>query len=85
MTAIRLLLFGAICAALLPCGVEAQTKKPAAKPAVAAPAPAPVADPGAAKSLGTSGSWTAYMAQNKAGRICYLVGQPEKTEPENKE
>jgi hypothetical protein len=31
--------------------------------------------------LGSEGSWSAYLAQNKAGKVCYLVGQPEKTDP----
>ena len=80
MTATRLLVLGAICAMLLPHAAET-ANKPKAKPAPASQAPAPAADPGPAKSLGSAGSWTAYMAQNKAGKICYLVGQPEKTEP----
>jgi invasion associated locus B (IalB) protein len=83
MTAIRALVLGAICAALLPHGVEAETKKPKPKPAAPASAPAlaPAADPGVAKALGSAGSWTAYVAQNKSGKVCYVVGQPEKTEP----
>jgi hypothetical protein len=80
MTATWLLVLGAIGAALLPHAAEA-VNKPKAKPTPAAPAPAPVADPGLAKSLGSAGSWTAYMAQNKTGKVCYLVGLPEKTEP----
>jgi hypothetical protein len=48
-----------------------------AKPAVPA---APSADPGPAKPLGSDGAWTAFLAQNKAGKVCYLVGQPEKSE-----
>jgi hypothetical protein len=79
MTAIRMLLVGALCAALLPLAAAAETK-PKAKPA-APPAPTAAADPGPAHLLGTSGSWNAYMAQNKAGKICYIAGQPEKTEP----
>lgn len=75
----RLLIFGAICAVLLPHTAGAATKKPAPKPAPAAPAPS--ADPGPAKALGTAGSWTAYLAQNRAGKVCYLAGQPEKSEP----
>jgi hypothetical protein len=81
MTATRFLILGAICAMLLPDAAGAATKKPSPKPAAAAPAPAPGADPGPAKVLGTAGSWTAYLAQNKAGKVCYLAGQPEKTEP----
>ena len=73
----RPLLLGAICVALLPASTMAA--KPKAKPP---PAPAVTTmDPGLAKPLGSAGSWTAYLAQNKAGKVCYLVGQPEKTEP----
>ncbi|HEV2189101.1 MAG TPA: invasion associated locus B family protein [Stellaceae bacterium] len=79
MTAIRLLVLGVICAGFLPTPAEAATKEPNPKPAVAPTTPAP--DPGLAKSLGSAGSWTAYLAQNKAGKVCYLVGQPEKSEP----
>ncbi|HWB50710.1 MAG TPA: invasion associated locus B family protein [Stellaceae bacterium] len=50
--------------------------KPAAHPNGAA-----VTDPGPAKSLGSAGGWTAYLAENKAGKVCYLVGHPEKSEP----
>ena len=39
------------------------------------------ADPGPAKPLGTAGAWSAYLAENKAGKVCYLVGHPEKSEP----
>jgi len=80
MTATRLLVLGAICVAMLSHAGETATK-PKTKPAPAAQAPTATADPGPAKSLGTEGSWTAYLAQNKAGKICYLVGQPEKSEP----
>jgi hypothetical protein len=81
MTKIGLLLLGAIGIALLPASPSSAAKKPKAKPAPAAtPAPA-TADPGPAKSLGSAGSWTAYLAQNKSGKVCYLVGLPEKTEP----
>jgi hypothetical protein len=80
MTKIRLLLLGAICAALLPISPGQAAKKPKPKPTPAAAAPA-AADPGPAHSLGSAGSWTAFLAQNKAGKVCYLVGQPEKTEP----
>ena len=55
-------------------------KKPLPKPP-AATAPTASADPGPAKSLGGAGSWSAYVAQNKAGKVCYLVGAPEKSEP----
>jgi hypothetical protein len=80
MTKTRLLICGAICAVALPAASGFAAKKPAPNPPPAATAPAP-ADPGPAKSLGSAGSWTAYLAQNKAGKVCYVVGQPEKTEP----
>jgi invasion protein IalB len=54
------------------------TAKPAAKPA---PAEAPSADPGPGKPLGSSvGGWTAYLAQNSTGKVCYVVAQPEKSQ-----
>jgi hypothetical protein len=71
-------LLGAICLVLVPVGTAlaaTKIKTPAAT------AQAPVADPGAAKPLGSDGAWTAYLAQNKAGKVCYLVGVPEKTDP----
>jgi hypothetical protein len=81
MTKTSLLILGAFCAAWLP-GLPgfAAAKKPAPNSPPPAASP-PVADPGPAKPLGSAGSWTAYLAQNKGGKICYLVGQPEKTEP----
>ncbi|HEX3862969.1 MAG TPA: invasion associated locus B family protein [Stellaceae bacterium] len=45
----------------------------------AAPAAAPV--PAGTESLGKAGSWAAYMSQDKTGKVCYLVGQPERTAP----
>jgi len=53
--------------------------KPKAKPEPSA-AGASV-DPGPAKPLGGDGGWNAYLAQNKNGKVCYLVGAPQKTEP----
>jgi len=69
-------LFGAICLVVLPVSATLATP-PKTKPAVTT---APTPDPGAAKPLGTDGAWTAYLAQNKAGKVCYLVGTPEKSE-----
>lgn len=80
MSKIWLLVFGAISLGLLPVCVTLAASKPKTKPP-AATAPAPASDPGPAKPLGTEGAWTAYLAQNKAGKVCYLVGTPEKTEP----
>jgi hypothetical protein len=75
----RLLLLAAMGIALLP-ALGLAASKPQAKPSAAAAAPA-AADPGPAKPLGSAGTWTAYLAQNKAGKVCYLVGHPDKTEP----
>jgi hypothetical protein len=36
---------------------------------------------GATRSLGTFDLWTAYASEDKTGRVCYLVGQPQKSEP----
>jgi invasion protein IalB len=35
----------------------------------------------AAQTLGTADAWTAYLTQDKTGRVCYLVGQPRTSEP----
>jgi invasion protein IalB len=80
MNQARLLLPTAICLALAPMTLSLAATKPSAKPSPAAATNAS-ADPGPAKSLGSEGAWSAYLAQNKAGKVCYLVGQPEKTEP----
>jgi invasion protein IalB len=33
-----------------------------------------------AGTLGTAGAWSAYASNDKTGRVCYLVGQPQKSE-----
>jgi hypothetical protein len=82
MSRTRLLVAGAIAIglALLPASPGQAAKKPQIKPAPAAPAGSAV-DPGPAKPLGSVGAWTAYLAENKAGKVCYLVGHPERSEP----
>jgi hypothetical protein len=70
---------GAILLIALAVSPIAAAKPPELKPYTASPAANP--DPGPAKPLGTAGSWSAYVAQNKAGKVCYLVGAPEKSEP----
>jgi hypothetical protein len=77
MTVTRILLVGGLCVAL-PLAAGAATK-PAPKP-TAAPAQTGPADPGPAHLLGTAGSWSAYVAQNKKGKVCYLAGSPAKTD-----
>lgn len=48
------------------------------KPTAAQPAGAPSTP--AAQRLGTAGAWTAYMAGDAAGKVCYIVANPEKKE-----
>jgi hypothetical protein len=55
---------------------HAATKKE--KPAASEPSPPSTP---AAQRLGEVGAWTAYSAGDAAGRVCYLVGRPEKSEP----
>ncbi len=31
--------------------------------------------------LGGAGSWSAYLYKEKSGRVCYMAGGPQKTEP----
>jgi hypothetical protein len=60
----------------------------AAMPAAAAAAPkkqqpaAAPANSGTSKteSLGSAGAWSAYASRDKTGRVCYLVGQPQKSD-----
>jgi invasion protein IalB len=80
MNRTRLLFFTVMCFALANAAPSLAVTKPKAKPSPAAAANA-AADPGPAKLLGNDGAWSAYLAQNKAGKVCYLVGQPAKTEP----
>ena len=75
-----LLVAGAIGLALSTANSGHAAKKTQTKPSPATPA-VPNADPGPAKPLGTIGGWTAYLADNKTGKVCYLVGHPEKSEP----
>ena len=80
MSKTRLLLAAAACLALLPFGDAPAADKPKAKPSPTMPGAA-VADPGPARSLGSDGAWSAYLAQNKEGKVCYLVGRPARSEP----
>ncbi len=34
-----------------------------------------------AERLGAADSWTAYAYEDKSGKVCYLTGDPQKTEP----
>jgi hypothetical protein len=44
------------------------------------PAAAKPVTPGT-ETLGRADSWTAYASQDTTGRVCYLVGQPQRAEP----
>jgi hypothetical protein len=44
-------------------------------------APAPAKPAAATRSLGQADGWTAYASQDKTGKVCYLVGQAQKSEP----
>lgn len=75
---------GALCLAALLSTVPmpGQAAKPK-KEAPAQPAASRSAAPGAVpqtRSLGTIGAWSAYASGEKPGRICYLVGRPQKTD-----
>lgn len=45
------------------------------------PAAAPIATPPASRVLGTAGAWTAYVSDDRTGKVCYVVGQAEKSTP----
>jgi invasion protein IalB len=47
------------------------------KPANAAQTPAGTP----AERLGAEGAWTAYAYSEKSGKVCYLAGEPKKSEP----
>jgi Invasion associated locus B (IalB) protein len=48
--------------------------------AAAAPA-ARAADAATPERIGGGGHWDAYAFTDKSGKVCYLVGRPEKSEP----
>ncbi len=54
-----------------------QSKSPAKQPAQTQPA---AVQP---QRLASAQSWTAYSAPEKSGQICYIVGDPAKSEPAN--
>jgi invasion protein IalB len=70
----------ALLVALMPAEAAQKKKKkqPATAPAAAQPA-APKA--GAAQPLGQSGSWAAFEARDGTGLVCYVMAQPQKSEP----
>src|SRR6267378_5292125 len=80
MNLIRVLLAGALALLVVVPPADAARKKKAAPPAAAEPAP-PKSNTGGAQPLGQSGSWTAYQAQDGTGLVCYVMAQPQKSEP----
>jgi invasion protein IalB len=66
-----LLLATAALSSAAPAGAARQQKQPAP----------PKDEMPAAQTLGTADAWTAYLTQDKTGRVCYLVGQPRQSEP----
>jgi hypothetical protein len=81
MSRIRCCLVGAVAvsAAALLAISPTQAAHPKKKHAAAA-APATPATP-AAQSLGKFDAWSAYTSEDKTGKVCYLVGLPQKSEP----
>jgi hypothetical protein len=68
-------------AVLLALPAQPQTKTPPAQPAAKQPAAAAPTPPPQPQKLGAAQSWTAYSAPEKGGQICYVVGEPSKSEP----
>ncbi len=66
------LTIGAVLAAAVTVSAQAAEKQ--------APAAA-VTNPPAARALGSEGAWTAYVSEDRSGKVCYLVGQPAKSLP----
>jgi invasion protein IalB len=44
---------------------------------------APSSPATATQRLGTAEGWTAYAYKEKSGQVCYLAGEPQKSEPKN--
>jgi hypothetical protein len=57
----------------LPVQAAKPKKEPPAQPAAESATPT-------TRSLGAVGSWSAYASGDKPGRICYLVGRPQKVD-----
>jgi len=76
--------FGLSRAGALPLAAALLAAMPAAQ-AATPKKPQPAASPPSAgtsttEQLGTVGPWSAYASRDKTGRVCYLVGQPEKSD-----
>jgi invasion protein IalB len=80
MLPLRLLILAIVALLIGLAPAEAASKKKKHAPAPA-PAEAPAPKASAAQPLGQSGSWTAYQAQDGTGLVCYVMAQPQKSEP----
>lgn len=78
MTRIRFYRAGALSLAAVIMALPASAQ--AAKPKKESGAAAPSAGTSTTESLGTAGAWSAYTSRDKTGRVCYLVGQPRKSD-----
>ena len=76
MTVCRPLHFSVVLGLLLSTSAAGHAES-SKKPANAAPTPAGTP----AEQLGTDGAWTAYAYSEKSGKVCYLAGEPKKSEP----
>ena len=80
MTTIRRCLISALALSAAALAAIAPTQAAGQKkPAVAVSPPKPAAP--VTQTLGKVDSWTAYASQDSTGRVCYVVGQPRKSEP----
>jgi hypothetical protein len=80
MTTIRRALVGALAASAV--ALAAISPAPAADPKKKHKAAAHAAQAApTSRSLGQFEAWAAYVSQDKTGKVCYLVGQPQKSEP----
>lgn len=73
MRRLILVSLGLLLAAAWPTPAAPAKKKP--EPAAAKPAAPP------SQRLGGFDAWSAYFYKDKSGRVCYMVGDPQKTEP----
>jgi invasion associated locus B (IalB) protein len=53
----------------------------AAGPAKKSATPAAASPATATQRLGSAEGWTAYQYKDKSGQVCYLAGEPQKSEP----
>ena len=76
MRADRLLRFSLVVGLLLSISAAGHAKSPRTP---GKPAPSLSGTP--SERLGTVDAWTAYVYSEKSGKVCYLAGEPKKSEP----